>query len=441
MRYVSYEDGVGSLSDSETSSSGRTPYVGGGAPIPPAAEAEHAEHERESKSYLKPTISFLSKGAKARPGGVGDCDATGNPPEDRSVLPRANPRRPQDPYLGSQEDSGEDLFRGGRPRSSKGRQEAVRTLKQRGERERVRKKSARSRDRSQAQPRKVGKPQERGKRRAKQVRFQGDDEASNSSRSSRQGPAEADMADPVRTRLWDDAPQSSEDLYSSLAADIRAVFDRAMTGEEAASPPPASAETSRPFEHRDDGGGGDSRLAEEELEKKSAVLRRELQRVEESKMQLELASRQKALRRRAREGLEEYEGALSRQLESRIRSFMEEKERKVAEIRDFKAVIDKKLQMLRQVLGELQQKEEHLETAYAAAIGEIHREYRSAVEARAKALESDVSAELRAMVTEMATRRRGNGLPTSGGSYRDPPEPPAARPRSRGKRSATSAGR
>ena len=167
MRYVSYEDGVGSLSDSETSSSGRTPYVGGGAPIPPAAEAEHAEHERESKSYLKPTISSLSKGAKARPGGVGDCDATGNPPEDRSVPPRANPRRSQDPYLGSQEDSGEDLFRGGRPRSSKGRQEAVRTLKERGERERVRKKSARSRDRSQAQPRKVGKPQERGKRRAK----------------------------------------------------------------------------------------------------------------------------------------------------------------------------------------------------------------------------------------------------------------------------------
>ena len=89
-----------------------------------------------------------------------------------------------------------------------------------------------------------------------------------------------------------------------------------------------------------------------------------------------------------------------------------------------------RIQLLAKQLNALnakhKQKEEHLETAYAAAIGEIHREYRSAVEARAKALESDVSAELRAMVTEMATRRRGNGLPTSGGSYRDPPEPPGA---------------
>ena len=131
-------------------------------------------------------------------------------------------------------------------------------------------------------------------------------------------------------------------------------------------------------------------------------------------MQLELAASQKILQQRAREALEEYESKLSRSLESKIRTFMEEKEAKVTEIREFRTVVDSKLQMLRQVLGELQTKEEHLETAYAAAIGEIHHEYRSAVESKAKDLESEVRNKLRAMVKGMATRRKENGGPQPG---------------------------
>ncbi len=70
-----------------------------------------------------------------------------------------------------------------------------------------------------------------------------------------------------------------------------------------------------------------------------------------------------------------YESKLARELEQRIRGFMEEKESKLAEIREFRDFIDSKLQMLRQVLGELATKEEYLETAYAAAIKETNTEY------------------------------------------------------------------
>ena len=110
------------------------------------------------------------------------------------------------------------------------------------------------------------------------------------------------------------------------------------------------------------------------------------------------------MHKQAKERLDVFEGKLSRDLESKIRGFMEEKESKLGEIREFRSSIDSKLQMLRRVLKELETKEEHLETAYAAAIREIHSEYRAALETKAKDLEAEVQAKLRMLVRSMATK-------------------------------------
>ena len=125
-------------------------------------------------------------------------------------------------------------------------------------------------------------------------------------------------------------------------------------------------------------------------------------------MQLELAASQKALQSQAKQRLEIYEAQLSSDLEDKIRGFMEEKESKLHEIRNFRATIDSKLQMLRQVLKQLQTKEEHLETAYAAAIREIHSEYRTTVQTKAKELDAEVNTKLKLLVRNMATKRNGS---------------------------------
>ena len=222
-------------------------------------------------------------------------------------------------------------------------------------------------------------------------------------------------------RLWNEVPESSEQLYSSLAADIRALFDRAMeasgdddNGDAAAgggaSPLPLTLNGASSMDGSGGGGAVMDRTADayrrehEELQKKSFILQKELQKVEESRMQLELAAGQESLHKQAKERLDVFEGKLSRDLESKIRGFMEEKESKLGEIREFRSSIDSKLQMLRRVLKELETKEEHLETAYAAAIREIHSEYRAALETKAKDLEAEVQAKLRMLVRSMATK-------------------------------------
>ena len=114
-------------------------------------------------------------------------------------------------------------------------------------------------------------------------------------------------------------------------------------------------------------------------------------------MQLELAASRKVLQKQAK---------MSRNMETKIRAFMEEKDHKVGEIREFRALIDSKLQKLRQVLTDLQTKEEHLETAYAAAIGEIHSEYKEALEMKSREVEAEVGERLRTMVKAMASKRK-----------------------------------
>ncbi|QDZ22938.1 hypothetical protein HOP50_09g54880 [Chloropicon primus] len=438
MRYVSYEEEGDSLSESETLSDLEVYRQPTENTKECDRKVELEPHPHSVPTYLQPTISSLSKG-KGKEGDSNGVGVSGAPRDMDDPLPRGHhqqgfQQQVKENVQGGLEKGGAwDVPPSGRPRSSQRRQQAMQSLK---DRDRSKRRSAKGRERKQEDNPKGKRAQEQ-KRRVKQVRFQGDENGSDSSRSGRQArgkPGRSEVArssskeDPVgprispfsQGRLWNDAPQTSEDLYSSFAADIRAVFDRALTdGDELDAPQPSSAPPSHPLGSLplnrignggidvEDSGAAYYRREEEELEKKSMLLRRELQKVEESKMQLELVASQKALKRQAKEKLEDYERELSRSLEGKIRNFMEEKERKVGEIREFRAVIDSKLQMLRQVLGELQTKEEHLETAYAAAIGEIHQEYRTALEARAKGLESEVSSKLRMMVKAMATKRKG----------------------------------
>ena len=432
MRYEESED---SLSESETSFSDQESYHLG------SSYPDRGDEQSERKArYLQPTISFLSKGArgKEREGNGAWVENTGTSREDDAAPNAHQHNRPSSARGGHIPDerrgkAAPERVKEGerrRPRSSQRRQEAVQSLKdrERGKRKaRGREKAPAARRRDHQRGQKAGRPAE-PKQKGKHVRFQGEDavpgspgnfegveggdhgQSRPSTSQARGGRAEYGIHSAPR-RLWDEVPEDPDELYSSLAADIRAVFDRAMTDTSPPSSrhgPPSDPIESLSMSNGLDHADADSyyRREEIELEKKSLILQKELKRVEESRMQLELAASRKVLQKQAKDKLEEYEAKMSRNMETKIRAFMEEKDHKVGEIREFRALIDSKLQKLRQVLTDLQTKEEHLETAYAAAIGEIHSEYKEALERKSREVEAEVGERLRTMVKAMASKRK-----------------------------------
>ena len=355
-------------------------------------EAADADAAREASSvgpagrrptsarYMSPTISYLAKAGED----VTAVDAQergadgGSGGGERAI--NVGPDAPAADY-----------------RPARRKSEAVRHLKDRG-RERANVSRARSRP-SSARLREIPKPTPNGNhgaplRRAKAAAGAGGGDAASSRGGGTQRLASRARAD--RDPLWD-TPISTEELYTTLTADIRKAFDKALASEDADARDAAAARrdaapdteegapSTRP-EAPDPASDGlatragvthEDRLAREQetLRRRALALERELKEVEASRRQLQRAEERKARQRKAKESLACYERELSSKLEARTRTLMEERDGKVRDINRFRTFITDKVRALQDIMAGLVTKEESLMGAYDAAVQQLHREY------------------------------------------------------------------
>ncbi len=307
--------------------------------------------QAEGKRYLRPTISFLSKGKGPGASGQGEEEEAGGeggqPSSSGSGARPQSARRPQAVKNLKERDRGDSARGRGKAARADDRPSSSRGGSARGARSRHQeadsggtlhaKANGRTSQKHVRFPEELDYDQGRGEDREGRPRphqhhqhHHHHHHHQQQQQQQQHRPGSSQYGQPGRDkRLWADVPEAPEDLYSSLAADIRAVFDRAMAEDGGSGGAPyddaggaTTGEGPASFAFRGEGfgregggsgGGGGSdafRREQEALQKKSFLLQKELRRVEESRMQLELAARQKAMRQQARESLEAYVDSL-----------------------------------------------------------------------------------------------------------------------------------
>ena len=217
--------------------------------------------------------------------------------------------------------------------------------------------------------------------------------------------AEAEAAeDRERARLtteagiegWAVFPETGSPVACSMDPSITQIVNQAAQLTVRSADPELGglrADLRRSFEDLDVGGGaGAEKLRAEQLElqEKAAQLQAEMRKVAEHKLRLSMKAEEQKLRARAEDQLEHNERHVAKELEDKVVGLVDERKAKIAEVAAFREQVAEKINALHQVLGQLQRRQDNLESAYDAAVAEIRSEYTQALAGEKQRLETDV---------------------------------------------------
>lgn len=187
-----------------------------------------------------------------------------------------------------------------------------------------------------------------------------------------------------------------DDVAASLGPGAGPAAQASAAGEGTGNGP---AEPARPprGESLDDFEGVETariRAEEDALRRRAAELQNELQSLAESRLRLAMRAEEQRLRAAAREQLARFEVSAGEDLGRRVAELLEERGEKVAECGRFRSMVHGKIDALKQILVQLQRRQEKLEGAYDAAVKELREEHSEALEDQKGQLEASVRQQL-----------------------------------------------
>ena len=195
---------------------------------------------------------------------------------------------------------------------------------------------------------------------------------------------------------WAVFPETGSPVACSMDPSITQIVNQAAQLTVRSADPELGglrADLRRSFEDLDVGGGaGAEKLRAEQLElqQKAAQLQAEMRKVAEHKLRLSMKAEEQKLRAHAKDQLEHYERHVAKELEDKVVGLVDERKAKIAEVATFREQVAEKINALHQVLGQLQRRQDNLESAYDAAVAEIRSEYTQALAGEKQRLETDV---------------------------------------------------